>query len=59
MQRDASIGIWEVTVAAFEQRLQLVDGELWEAPTPCEDWTVRDLVDHAVWAQRRYAGFLG
>jgi uncharacterized protein (TIGR03086 family) len=36
-----------------------VDGDLWTAPTPCEGWAVRDLVDHAVAVQRRYAEALG
>lgn len=28
-------------------------GDRWGSPTPCEGWTVRDLVDHAVGVQLR------
>ncbi|MGH7733896.1 MAG: TIGR03086 family metal-binding protein, partial [Gemmatimonadales bacterium] len=27
-------------------RLRLVDDSQWGVPTPCEDWSVRDLVEH-------------
>jgi uncharacterized protein (TIGR03086 family) len=59
MAVDATIGVWATVAEGFGQRLGQVSGELWAAPTPCPDWTVRDLVDHVLNAQRRYAGFLG
>jgi uncharacterized protein (TIGR03086 family) len=31
----------------------------WTAPTPCSDWTVRDLVDHVVFGNRLFAAVLG
>lgn len=38
--------------AEFEKRLRAVGPEHWEATTPCEGWTVRDLVQHVVGADR-------
>ena len=33
-------------LAAFGTRVRAVAADDWDAPTPCEDWTVRDLVNH-------------
>ncbi|MEV6977925.1 TIGR03086 family metal-binding protein [Kitasatospora sp. NPDC093806] len=33
-------------LAAFTERVRLVTPGQWDAPTPCADWTVRDLVNH-------------
>ncbi|MER6364319.1 TIGR03086 family metal-binding protein [Kitasatospora sp. NPDC001527] len=33
-------------LAAFTERVRLVTPDQWDAPTPCADWTVRDLVNH-------------
>ncbi|WP_380284365.1 TIGR03086 family metal-binding protein [Kitasatospora purpeofusca] len=33
-------------LAAFTERVRLITPEQWDAPTPCADWTVRDLVNH-------------
>ncbi|MEU6996410.1 TIGR03086 family metal-binding protein [Streptomyces sp. NPDC046465] len=30
----------------FAARVHAVRADQWDAPTPCADWTVRDLVDH-------------
>lgn len=35
-------------VDAFGDRLSAVPDGAWEAPTPCPEWTVRDLVGHVV-----------
>jgi uncharacterized protein (TIGR03083 family) len=59
MAVDPTIGVWATVAEGFGQRLGQVSGELWAAPTPCTDWTVRDLVEHVLYTQRRYAGFLG
>jgi len=32
----------------FARRLAVVSGEQWESPTPCSDWSVRDLVAHVL-----------
>lgn len=52
----------------LDQLAQLLDatGELiagvradqWNAPTPCTDWTVRDLVNHIVGGNRLFTGIL-
>jgi uncharacterized protein (TIGR03086 family) len=46
-------------MTVFGDRLGGVDGRL-DAPTPCADWTVRDLIDHVVeeelWAPPLLAG---
>jgi len=39
--------------AAFTDRLGHVAPEQWSGPTPCPDWTVRDLVVHVIDTQRR------
>ncbi|MFI6155223.1 TIGR03086 family metal-binding protein [Kitasatospora sp. NPDC051170] len=33
-------------LAAFGERVRLVTPEQWDSPTPCADWSVRDLVNH-------------
>lgn len=38
---------------AFAAILDRVDGR-WEAPTPCEGWTVRDVVVHAIDTERDF-----
>ncbi len=47
-------------VAEFDARVRRIGGHQWQAPTPDEDWTVRDLVNHLVgenlWAPLLLAG---
>ncbi|MFE2106026.1 TIGR03086 family metal-binding protein [Kitasatospora sp. NPDC059463] len=33
-------------LTAFTERVRLITPDQWDAPTPCADWTVRDLVNH-------------
>jgi uncharacterized protein (TIGR03086 family) len=35
-------------LAAFGARVRAVPTDGWDAPTPCREWTVRDLVNHLV-----------
>ena len=35
-------------LASFGTRLDGVGGDAWSSPTPCVDWSVRDLVNHVV-----------
>ena len=53
------VRIWNLTAEAFDQRLPKVTDDDWPRPTPCEGWTVQQLVDHAVDVQHRLAGRLG
>jgi uncharacterized protein (TIGR03086 family) len=50
---------WEQTAALFSQRLAAVRPEQWALPSPCSEWDVRQLVDHAVGVQARFGGMLG
>lgn len=39
---------YEVVATAFDAKVRAVTPDQWEAPTPCEEWTARDLVTHVV-----------
>ena len=43
----------------MEARLAAVTPEQWANPTPCEDWTARDLVGHLVDSSALFLGFVG
>jgi uncharacterized protein (TIGR03086 family) len=45
--------------SGFTERLQGVGPDQWTLPTPCEEWTVLDLVAHVIDTQRRVLGMLG
>ena len=38
-------------MASFDRLVQAVPTDRWDAPTPCTDWSVRDLVGHLVTEQ--------
>jgi uncharacterized protein (TIGR03086 family) len=44
---------------SFAERIAAVPGDAWEAPTPCADWTVRELVAHVVQTQGMFRSFVG
>ncbi|MCP5027766.1 MAG: TIGR03086 family protein [Actinomycetia bacterium] len=50
---------WQAVAEGFAQRLDAVSADQWDAATPCTDWTVRQLVEHAIDAQRGLPGQLG
>jgi uncharacterized protein (TIGR03086 family) len=50
---------WQQTAQAFRRRYDQLTDSHWARPTPCSEWTVRDLVDHAVGTQVRFGGLLG
>ncbi len=52
------IDIWNSSADAFSARFDAITDEQWSATTPCEGWTVRELVDHAVGVQSQYLGGL-
>lgn len=39
-------------MAEFDRRVREIPPDRWDDPTPCEAWSVRDLVDHVVADQR-------
>ncbi len=49
------IDLWKQAADAFDQRYQAVGEAQWEAATPCDEWNVRALVDHAVGTQVGFA----
>lgn len=53
------VAIWQQSADKFSEVLAQVGDDQWDAPTPCEDWTVRELVDHAVHWQAMGAQMLG
>ena len=44
--------------AAFASRVAGIRPDQWDHPTPCEDWTVRDLVAHVVDSPHTFVGFI-
>lgn len=50
---------WTETAAVFSDRLGFVADSDWAKPTPCSDWNVQGLVDHAVGSQTRFGSMLG
>ena len=44
---------------AFAERIDAVPDDAWDAPTPCEDWTARELVAHVVQSQGMFRGLVG
>ncbi|MBB5915199.1 uncharacterized protein (TIGR03086 family) [Nocardia transvalensis] len=55
--------VWRDVLAASHRALaEAVAGigaDQWQLPTPCSDWTVTQVVQHAAGDQRAYAKFLG
>ncbi|MEU9047190.1 MULTISPECIES: TIGR03086 family metal-binding protein [unclassified Kitasatospora] len=46
-QRGARTGTpYPEALAAFDERVRLITPDQWDSPTPCADWSVRDLVNH-------------
>jgi uncharacterized protein (TIGR03086 family) len=45
--------------AAFADGIAAVPSGRWDAPTPCPEWTVRDLVRHVSEAPGLFLGFVG
>lgn len=39
---------------SFGAILESVDHQQWDAPTPCEGWSVRDIVEHAIETERAF-----
>ncbi len=50
---------WKGLTDAFSQRLEAVGDGQWDSSTPCADFTVRQLVSHAIDVQRMVPKALG
>lgn len=50
---------WKGLTDAFGQRLDAVGDDQWDSSTPCAEFTVRQLVSHAIDVQRMVAKALG
>ena len=48
------------SVATFDELVHAIDDDRWNDPTPCSEWTVRDLVNHLtnenLWAEALFGG---
>ena len=44
---------------AFTAKVAAVPEDAWANPTPCEEWTARDVVRHVVDTQGMFLGFVG
>ena len=42
----------------FDRMVVAVQADQWEAPTPCTEWNVRDLIDHVIRGNLMFAGAL-
>lgn len=51
--------VWQQAADTFSRALGAVGEDQWSAATPCEDWTVKDLVDHAIGVQAGVGGAVG
>ena len=51
--------IWLLAADSFEATLNQVGDDQWTAATGCDGWTVRELVDHALFWQCNLASVVG
>lgn len=42
----------------FTERVNAVTAGAWQAPSPCEGWTARDVLEHVVQTQHNMAGYV-
>jgi uncharacterized protein (TIGR03086 family) len=49
---------YRVIADGFEQRLRGIAPDSWSAPSPCTEWTARDVVVHVISTHRRVRGSL-
>ncbi len=45
--------------AAFRDKVARVPADRWDAPSPCPEWTARDVVRHVVDSHATFLGFIG
>ncbi len=44
---------------AFADKIEGVKQDRWTSPSPCDDWTARDVVGHVIQTQGMFLGFIG
>lgn len=54
-----AIDRWTTTATLFTNRLSSVKESDWGEATPCSEWDVRALVDHAVGSQVLFGSMFG
>ena len=54
-----ALAMWRKVAAGFDQRLAKVGMDDWTSPTCCPEWTVTELVEHAIGSQRFIPKALG
>src|SRR4051794_28904111 len=52
------VGQLDRALSAVGDLIAGVQDEQWSAPTPCSDWTVRELINHLVGMNRVFAALL-
>jgi len=45
--------------AEFTQSVEAVPAERWDDPSPCQEWTARQVLDHVVTTHSSMAGYVG
>ncbi|MFW5420714.1 TIGR03086 family protein [Nocardiopsis sp. CNT-189] len=50
---------YRVRAAEFTRRVEAVPEDGWDAPSPCEGWTARDVLDHMLDNHRNMPGYAG
>ena len=51
--------VWGMAADKWDEVVGQVGDDDWDKSTPCDEWTVRELVDHAMFWQGRGAGVFG
>jgi uncharacterized protein (TIGR03086 family) len=54
-----TLDIWRQVAAKWSDVYGQVTDSQWELPTPCDEWTVRQLVDHTLSWQAEGGGLIG
>ncbi|MCW2523329.1 MAG: hypothetical protein JWO63_1664 [Frankiales bacterium] len=54
-----SMAVYRRVVDHFTELVDSIAADRWDAPTPCEGWTVRDLIEHILVRDRRLAATVG
>lgn len=51
--------VWRQAAAKWSEVSAQITDDHWDQPTPCDEWTVRELVDHAMHWQAMGGGIVG